>query len=389
MMKNNITSNWIESKLGDLCDIILGRTPKRDQPKYWGGNNPWVAIADLNNGILENIRENITDEGIESSRARKICKGTLLFSFKLTIGKLAIAGKDLFTNEAIAALPIKDASKIDKNFLFYALQVADLLRNVGEASKGATLNKKTIPLIQICHPKNIYEQRTIVLKIEEIIHRIHEIANLTKEKEIDLENLIHSIYYEMIQNVEWEPLRNVATFIRRKIQVIPNENYEEMGIRSFGKGTFKKPTLTGKQIGNKQIYQIAKGDLVFNNVFAWEGAVAVAQAEDEGRVGSHRFITYKPIEKKATAEFLYYHFLSQIGLETLGNASPGSAGRNRTLGLEKLAKIKVPVPPFEKQVLFSQLVNRKQEITKLSEEIKKEIQILIRATLAKAFRGEL
>jgi restriction endonuclease S subunit len=262
------------------------------------------------------------------------------------------------------------------------------LKHVPLKNLGYSRHYKILTDLEISVP-SLDEQHRIVSRIDKLIQHDEEINKLRKKQELELESLLHSIYYEMIQNVQWESLKKIATLIRRKIHVIPSGNYEEMGIRSFGKGTFKKPTLTGEQIGNKQIYQIAKGDLVFNNVFAWEGAVAVAQAEDEGRVGSHRFITYKPIGKKATAEFLCYHFLSQIGLETLGNASPGSAGRNRTLGLEKLAEIKVPVPPFEKQVLFSHLVNRKTEITKLSEEIKKELQILIRATLAKAFRGEL
>jgi type I restriction enzyme, S subunit len=117
-----------------------------------------------------------------------------------------------------------------------------------------------------------------------------------------------------------------------------------MGIRSFGKGTFLKPVLTGAQLGNKRVYRVRVGDLVFMNVFAWEGAIVVAQADDDERVGSHRFLTHEVNPDLATPEFLCFHFLTPHGLEDIGAASPGSAGRNRTLGIDKLAQIQVPVP---------------------------------------------
>jgi hypothetical protein len=59
-----------------------------------------------------------------------------------------------------------------------------------------------------------------------------------------------------------------------------DKSYAELGIRSFGNGTFQKPAITGLELGNKRIFKIEPWDLVFNNVFAWEGAIAVARAED-------------------------------------------------------------------------------------------------------------
>ncbi len=168
-----------------------------------------------------------------------------------------------------------------------------------------------------------------------------------------------------------------------------NEKYEEMGIRSFGKGTFKKPILTGQQIGKKRIYRIHAGDLVFNNVFAWEGAIAVTQEEDQGRVGSHRFITYVPHEGKATSEFLCHHFLGEQGIEAIRAASPGSAGRNRTLGLKKLERISIPVPDYKKQEQFAEIAKRRRAIRREYISIGQELEIYQASLVAKAFRGEL
>ena len=95
--------------------------------------------------------------------------------------------------------------------------------------------------------------------------------------------------------------------------------------------------------------RIEPGDLVFNNVFAWEGAAAVAGVDEAGMIGSHRFITYTVNPNKATAEFLKLFFATPGGLELLLKASPGSAGRNKTLGLDRFISQSIPLPPLAEQ----------------------------------------
>ncbi|MGB4000323.1 MAG: restriction endonuclease subunit S [Desulfomonilia bacterium] len=390
MNKAVIPSGWASDCLGNLVDIAIGKTPKRGEAKYWhNGKHKWATIASMKFGEeLCDTAEYITDVALRETNIKKVTKGTLLFSFKLTIGKMAFAGCDLYTNEAIAALTPKNG-RIDKKFLFYALQVADLTVNAGDAAKGSTLNTKTMPLIEVAFPEDIDEQRRIVARIEELTHRAEEARKLAAEREAELDALLQALYSRMIEGVEWKPLKEIASLVRRAVKTKPDGRYEEMGIRSFGKGTFQKPVLTGKQIGNKRIYTIHEGDLVFNNVFAWEKAIAVAKPEDHGRVGSHRFITYVPHEGQATSEFLCHHFLGERGIEDIRAASPGSAGRNRTLGLKKLEKILVPVPDYDEQKRFAEIAKRRQLIQLETAGIEEELKAFHAALLAKAFRGEL
>ena len=129
-MTTNLPKNWQIKKLGEVCDISIGKTPARGNKKFWDiekdTNNIWLSIRDLNNTQgkeVFNSREYISDSGADLFNFVK--KGTLLASFKLTLGRLAFAGCDLYTNEAIAALPIKNEKELNKEYLYYYLTFFD------------------------------------------------------------------------------------------------------------------------------------------------------------------------------------------------------------------------------------------------------------------------
>ncbi len=197
------------------------------------------------------------------------------------------------------------------------------------------------------------------------------------------------MFLKFLEDPPFSPMHEIAPLFRRPVEIDPLAEYPELGIRSFGKGTFHKPGLSGLEVGTKRLYRIEPRDLLFNNVFAWEGAVAVAKADDVGRFGSHRFITCAPKSGIATANFLSFFFLTPEGLEKLGEASPGGAGRNRTLGLEALAKIKVPIPRIENQLWFDNLVARLESLKRLQADSAVELDALLPSILDKAFKGEL
>jgi type I restriction enzyme S subunit len=160
---------WDIGLLGEVCSITIGGTPSRANPAYWdidkSTENLWVSIRDLNQRIITDTAEYLTKEGVKNSNVKKLLEGTVLLSFKLTIGRVAIAGKDLYTNEAIAGLC---NSNIFPNFLYYGLQQWDLLQGVDQAIKGATLNKQKLNKIQFNYPKSIKEQE----KIAEVLSAI-------------------------------------------------------------------------------------------------------------------------------------------------------------------------------------------------------------------------
>lgn len=145
------------------------------------------------------------------------------------------------------------------------------------------------------------------------------------------------------------PLSEVLELQRRWIKLQPTETYKEIGIRCFGNGIFHKTPVEGSILGSKRVLQIKPGDLVFNNVFAWEGAVAVAGPDEAGMIGSHRFVTYSVNSQRSTPEYLKLFFTTPQGLEILLKASPGSAGRNKTLGLDRFISQSIPLPSVAEQ----------------------------------------
>jgi type I restriction enzyme S subunit len=144
-------------------------------------------------------------------------------------------------------------------------------------------------------------------------------------------------------------VEEVLKLQRRPVTVEPDHEYVEIGVRSFGRGIFHKEPVDGASLGGKRVYAIEPGDLVISNVFAWEGAIAVASDAESGRIGSHRFMTFVPASDCIDVRWAAWFFQSEPGLKLLQRASPGSAGRNRTLAIARFREIKIPLPPIAEQ----------------------------------------
>ena len=147
------------------------------------------------------------------------------------------------------------------------------------------------------------------------------------------------------------PLAQVAPLVRREVVIDPAATYVELGVRSFHKGTFHRRSLIGADFSWQDLYRVNKGDLVFSNIMAWEGAVAMAGPQDDGCIGNHRMLTCACDPGLAEPEFLAHYFTTNEGMTKLVAASTGTVARNRTLTATALGRIKVPMcqdPPVYK-----------------------------------------
>jgi type I restriction enzyme S subunit len=282
--------------------------------------------------------------------------------------------------------------KLDPRWFHWFTKTHRCWEQCDEKSRGTSGKNRIRPelFLEIRIPlPRLSEQRGILARIEQFAAKIQEARHVQLETALMLQHLLHGAYSRIIAGAPLRLMAEVAPLVRRPVQVNLENEYLELGIRSFGKGTFHKASAAGATLGTKRIFNIKPGDLLFNIVFAWEGAVAVAKKEDDGRVGSHRFLTCVAKEGVATADYLCFHFLTDNGLEDLGRASPGGAGRNRTLGLEALSAIQVPVPSYGKQLGFDTLQAKVDALKKLQTETAAELDALLPSIVDRAFKGEL
>lgn len=196
--------SWPLVPLGDLCALEIGKTPSRAETDFWrDGIHPWLSIADMNQGRdLQITKERVTDLGVKSANMRLVPPGTLLLSYKLSIGKVGFARVPMYTNEAIAALS-ELSNDAYPNYVYWTLQHIDLLQGADRAAMGATLNKAKLKQVLIPLPP-LPEQRRIAAILDKA-----DALRAKRRAAIDkLDQLLKSVFLDMFG----DPLTNPYGF---------------------------------------------------------------------------------------------------------------------------------------------------------------------------------
>ena len=163
-----VPGSWTWARLGEVADLQMGKTPRRGDERWWGdGQFPFVSIGDLvDQGVVTHTKESVSLDALKNVyRGQFAKKGALLYSFKLTIGKMSLLDMDAVHNEAIVA--IGTADEITRDYLFRVLKAIDPTTRTKSAVKGATLNSKSLALLEIPLPP-LAEQIRIAARIDEL-----------------------------------------------------------------------------------------------------------------------------------------------------------------------------------------------------------------------------
>ena len=185
-------SKWEKVAINTLCKINIGKTPARENSSYWkDGTRDWMTISDISEKYICSTKEKITDKAVSECRMQEIPANTVVMSFKLSLGKVGITRKSMFSNEAIASFSIIDKDKLDENFLYYALRSLRF-ENADRAAKGVTLNKSKLKQLVIPVPPLEIQQQ-----IARELDHVAELLALLKKQLLELDQLIKSVFYEM------------------------------------------------------------------------------------------------------------------------------------------------------------------------------------------------
>lgn len=267
-------------------------------------------------------------------------------------------------------------------------QFVDLCRRASEGStnrvrmKEEKFLKMTVPL------PSLEEQRRIVQRLDMVAALVADRRRVIETAERETHALLLKAFQRAIDGAPLRPMSEVAPLVRRPVEIDLEGTYPELGVRSFGRGTFHKPDLIGAELSWQKPFLVQEGDLVFSNIKAWEGAFAVAGPTDHGRVGSHRYLTCVPVDGLATAEFIWFYLQTHEGISKVQTASPGSADRNRTLGQSALEAITVPTPPIERQHWFNSIQTKAREARAIRASTAQDVEALIPAMLDEIFNGK-
>lgn len=381
-------NNWQEYKLGDFLHRQYDSIQIDDSKRY-----KRITIRTKGQGI--DLRDEV--EGVEIGTKNQ---------FRAKSNQFLLSKIDAM-NGAFGIVPEQcNGGIITGNFWTYNINEDIILREYLrllcikqvftifsiEASEGTTnrkyLREEKFLNLKISLP-SLYKQEEIIFKIEQAKTKIDEIGTIKADLNQDSNTLLFSRYIDLIECADWLPMRRVAPIHRRQVEVKTDETYFEIGVRSFGRGLFEKPSFKGGELTWQKPFWIKEGDLLFSNIKAWEGAVGLIPKKYDSWVGSHRYITCLPNLQLIHPEFLFYYFRTYEGVNKLSLASPGSADRNRTLNTKLLQSISVPVPSLESQKKFVSILKFTEKIKEQHTQTEKEISELMPALLEKAFKGEL
>lgn len=161
-------------KLGDLCNVCSGGTPKRSVPEYWNeGSIPWVKISDISSKFVSSTEEQITEAGLKGSSAKLLAPGTLLYSIFASIGAVGILKIPAATNQAIAGLSIR-TDRIERDYLYHYLKSQEALaKSSGRGVAQNNINLTILRGMEIPVPA-IDEQRIIVEQLEMVAAQIKQ-----------------------------------------------------------------------------------------------------------------------------------------------------------------------------------------------------------------------
>ena len=359
---------WKTAKLGDVADIKIGKTPPRKNAKYWDkekvSGNVWLSIADLTASkgrYVSDSKEYVSDEG--AALFKVVPKATLIMSFKLSIGKLAFTDKDLRTNEAIAALRIKDENILTKEYLYHALSLINWERLAGDdvKVKGKTLNKAKLKKIRFLLPA-LAEQQRIVAKLDAVFAEIDVAVAATKRKQEQVGSLKNALLSSELSATandaaKWKTVKlgDVAGIKIGKTPARKNAEYWDKE-KVSGNVWVSIADLTaskGRYVSDSKEYVSDEGAALFKVVpkatliMSFKLSIGKLAFTDKDLRTNEAIAALKIKDENILTKEYLYHALSLINWERL--AGDDVKVKGKTLNKAKLNKIKFPLPSLAEQ----------------------------------------
>ncbi|GAA3559482.1 restriction endonuclease subunit S [Snuella lapsa] len=415
-----LPKTWVETTLGEIAEWSSGGTPKKGISSYYGGDIPWIKTGDLNDGIVTEVSEYLTQEGINNSSAKIFPKDSVgIAMYGATIGKTGIFGIDAATNQACAvAKPYLGMNR------FLHLYLKSQKQNFIDKGKGGAqpnISQTVIKAHKISLPP-LPEQERIVAKLDVLFGQLDQMKQSLERIPQLLANFKQQVLSQAVTGKlteawrEGKELENSFKEIKEEYNVrdFKVKLPEEWCVLSFQSTSFIKSNLvspddywdypliapdnikamTGQLINKPLVNEIKpkspkhlfqSGAIIYSKIRPYLSKLTIV--DFEGLCSADMY----PIETNLNIKYLYYYMLSGLFLSYATTA--GERSVLPKINQKGLNQIPVPVPSLEEQ---QEIVNRVESLFAKADAVeaqyqglKAKIVSLPQAILHKAFKGEL
>lgn len=371
---------WKTAKLKDVSTIIGGSTPKTDIPEYWGGDNYWVAPAELDGSkYISSTVKRITDLAVSKTNLSLLPQGTVLLSSRAPIGKVAITTVPMYCNQGFKNIVC--GPELFNGYVYYFLKHnVSYLQSLGTGATFKEVSKKVVENVSISFP-SLEEQHRIVDEMD----LLTGIIDKKKAQLRNLDTLAQSIFYEMFG----DPYTNNKNWSTSLLESMVTEDCSiSYGIVQPGNGEIEGVPIvrpvdllgtfvhnenlkkTTKEISDSYKRTILKGNELLLCVRGTTGIVSLA-ANDLAGCNVSRGITPLEFNKENSRWFMFYQFKTTAVKNTISELTHGIALKG--INMADVRKLKMIQPPYHLQKEFEDKV---VAINAQKERIKESIQEL-------------
>ena len=372
-------------KLGDICEIVSGSTPKTSVPDYWDGDVKWITPAELSDDsyIIYDSARKITTLGVEKTGLRSFPAGTVILSSRAPIGKVAIAGCEMYCNQGFKNLIC--SGKINNRYLYWFLKGhTELLNSLGRGATFKEISKQIVSGIEIDVPDIKIQEETV-----QTLEKISGLIQLRKTELQELDHLIKARFVEMFvgkdyplilvddlslgkgeygaqsASIEYDPCR--PRYVR-----ITDINED---------GTLNDDLVSSSNEEDDEQYKLRYGDFLFARMGATVGKTYAYRGGNQIYAGY--LIRYKLNLDWILPEYLYAftkqdEYWNWVKLNQSGAAQPG-------INAKKYGSLRVPVPPLSEQKVFQTLVHQVDKSKAQVQKALDETQLLFDSLMQEYF----
>lgn len=390
-------SKWPLVRLGDVATVVSGTTPSTTVAEYWDGEYNWVTPAEINDGtiVVDKTQRKITALAIANCGLKSFPAGTVLLSSRAPIGKVAIAGTEMFCNQGFKNLICGEL--IYNKYLFWYLKYKkDYLNSLGRGATFKEISKTIVENVQVPLPPLEVQK-----KIAQTLDAAAELIALRKKQLAELDNLVKAVFYDMFG----DPVKNEKGWIKDSL-----ENHLEKIDGGWSPkchdypatdgiwGVLKLSAVTGgeyKETENKALpneitpqesLEVHPSDLLFTRKNTRELVGACAYVfETQLRLMIPDIIFRLVTKPSVNRIYLWKLFNNKSFRSQIERLANGSAGSMPNISKGRLALLSIPLPPLALQNQFAVIVTKIEEQKALVEKAIDESQYLFDSLMDEYF----